>query len=205
MRSSLLAIEVVLVAALVVAVVGGHRSRMVLKPLASVCFIAVGLLGARHSPGLYGLMILIGLSLGAIGDVALLRDDDGSFRVGLTAFLAGHLAYTAAFASGSVARLAVVGIAAGTGIGWFSFRWLKPHLTAPLDRAIAIYVVVIALMVAAGLSQGGQRPGAAVGSVLFALSDLAVARERFVTRSNLNPVLGLPLYYLAQVLIALSI
>ena len=42
-------------------------------------------------------------------------------------------------------------------------------------------------------------------TILFAISDLAVARERFVAQTIRNKVWGLPFYYGAQVLIALSI
>jgi uncharacterized membrane protein YhhN len=47
--------------------------------------------------------------------------------------------------------------------------------------------------------------GAKIGAVLFAASDLTVARERFVHRSAWNRVVGLPMYYAGQLLIAWSI
>jgi len=40
------------------------------------------------------------------------------------------------------------------------------------------------------------------GAVLFWLSDLAVARDRFVRPGFVNPLVGLPLYYAAQLLLA---
>jgi hypothetical protein len=43
------------------------------------------------------------------------------------------------------------------------------------------------------------------GSVLFYLSDLFVARQKFVVSEFVNILLGLPLYFLAQILIASSI
>ena len=45
----------------------------------------------------------------------------------------------------------------------------------------------------------------AFGALLFYLSDLFVARHRFVTTEFLNRGFGLPIYYAGQVLIALSI
>jgi uncharacterized membrane protein YhhN len=44
-----------------------------------------------------------------------------------------------------------------------------------------------------------------VGAVLFAASDLFVARERFVKSTAINTSVGLPLYYAAQLLIASSL
>ena len=72
---------------------------------------------------------------------------------------------------------------------------------------VLAYVVVITMMVicAAGTVNA---PGGAVrvlGAVAFYLSDLGVARERFVTPGLANRLFGLPLYYGGQVLLALSI
>ena len=44
-----------------------------------------------------------------------------------------------------------------------------------------------------------------VGAVLFYVSDIFVARDRFVTPSPLNQRIGLPLYYAAQIALAFSI
>ena len=40
------------------------------------------------------------------------------------------------------------------------------------------------------------------GALAFAISDLAVARERFVTPSFVNGAWGLPLYFAAQLTLA---
>ena len=55
-------------------------------------------------------------------------------------------------------------------------------------------------------SSHGAQPDTRIllGAVVFATSDILVARQRFVVRSLANRVLGLPMYYLAQVLFALS-
>ncbi len=42
------------------------------------------------------------------------------------------------------------------------------------------------------------------GDILFYISDLFVARQRFVVDSPVNRVVGLPLYYVAQFLLAFS-
>jgi len=46
---------------------------------------------------------------------------------------------------------------------------------------------------------------AAAGAALFYLSDLAVARQRFVHEDFINRALGLPTYYLGQLLLALTV
>jgi hypothetical protein len=49
------------------------------------------------------------------------------------------------------------------------------------------------------------RPGVRAGALLFYLSDLLVARDRFVRPGIVNRVVGLPLYYAAQLLLASAV
>ena len=43
-----------------------------------------------------------------------------------------------------------------------------------------------------------------IAAVMFAVSDIFVARDRFVSPSVVNRLWGLPLYYAAQLIFALS-
>lgn len=70
------------------------------------------------------------------------------------------------------------------------------------------YIVAITAMVWGGVSvswAGALSWTAATGAILFYLSDLAVARHRFVHESFVNRAIGLPTYYLGQLLLALTI
>ena len=85
-------------------------------------------------------------------------------------------------------------------------RWLWPHLSPTLKPAVAAYVIAISVMVilACGtITATGLQ--LVVGAVLFAVSDVFVARERFATSAVANRLWGLPLYYLAQLVLALSV
>jgi uncharacterized membrane protein YhhN len=62
---------------------------------------------------------------------------------------------------------------------------------------------MVATALAATGGTGDVRIGA--GAVAFYLSDLAVARERFVVSSRWNPTWGLPLYYGGQLLLASTV
>ncbi|RLE33354.1 MAG: hypothetical protein DRJ61_07425, partial [Acidobacteria bacterium] len=56
------------------------------------------------------------------------------------------------------------------------------------------------------LSLSGALPiSVGIGASLFFLSDLAVARHRFVKAAFLNRAIGLPAYYAGQMLLALAI
>ena len=185
--------------------VGDRRLEIISKTAASAAFVALGL--ARWSPGdAIGAWLIAGLALGAAGDLCLLRDR--SFDVGLISFLLGHLAYVAGFhtalpgADWPLVILAPLALAGGSALAW-----LWPHLGRRRIPVIA-YIVTITVMVWGGISVSlaGALPWtAATGAVLFYLSDLAVARHRFVHESFTNRALGLPVYYAGQLLLALTI
>jgi uncharacterized membrane protein YhhN len=176
------------------------------KPFASLGFIVAAIgFGALESP--YGNIVLIGLVLGAIGDVCLLGKAKSYFIAGLVSFLLGHVAYVVAFSSlpisvpqtlmsAAVAAAVMVAIA----------RWVFPH--APDMRVpIGVYMLVIAAMcaVAIGAGAAGAPWMIPVGAVMFTASDISVVRDRFVTPGFVNRLWGLPLYYAAQLIIAWSI
>jgi uncharacterized membrane protein YhhN len=175
------------------------------KALASVGFVALALTREAAASG-YGRLILIGLIFGLVGDLLLEVRAAAGFLFGLGAFLFGHLAYTGAFALdqpdwGLTASAAV----ALTVFGIRVARWLKPHLPPGLKVPVRIYIVVILAMTATGVGLADHRILASIGAVAFLASDLAVARQRFVHPGFVNSAIGLPLYYLGQVLLAWSI
>ena len=181
--------------------------RWLSKPLASSGFVATALqCGALANA--YGRAVMVALSLCWLGDVLLIPKDTRALRAGISSFLAGHLAFVAAFAVrgvdlGASALAALLLVAPGV----FVLRWLAPHLPAPMRPAVVAYVAVISVMLAAAIGTCVAAPSfkiitAALG---FAVSDLSVARDRFVRRSFVNPAWGLPLYYVAQLFFATSV
>jgi uncharacterized membrane protein YhhN len=176
------------------------------KMLASTGFIAVALsVGALSDP--YGQIVLVALVLSWIGDLLLTFASRGAFLGGLVAFLFGHVAYSVAFGTLGVDPV-VGGISTVTIaiIAVFIWRWLAPHV-GDMAAPVAAYIVVISVMVV--LAFGSYGEGATwlipVGATLFFASDLFVARNQFVASDTVNRVWGLPLYYFAQVLLALSV
>jgi uncharacterized membrane protein YhhN len=195
------------VASLVTAIRAGDRVlEVVSKVAASASFVGLGLL-RWEGTGTVGAWLVVGLVLCAAGDLLLLGRGR-SFDLGLLTFLLGHCAYVGAFAIAlppaawwrpAVAPLVIAAVAA--------LRWLWPNL-GRRRLPVAAYIVAISTMVwgAVAVAREGALPATvAAGTVLFYLSDLAVARHRFVKAEFLNRGIGLPLYYAGQVLIALSI
>jgi len=176
------------------------------KPFASLGFIVAAIgFGALESR--YGKIVLAGLILGALGDVLLLGSAKQYFIAGLVSFLLGHVAYVIAFAglpiSTTAALVAAVVMAA---VMVVIGRWVFPH--APEMRVpIGVYMLVIAVMcvVAIGAGAAGAPWMIPVGALMFTASDIAVVRDRFVSKGFVNRLWGLPLYYAAQLIIAWSI
>ena len=178
------------------------------KPIAAAGFVgAAWANGALETP--YGTWILAGLLLSLAGDVLLIpKDSSRAFLAGLVSFLLGHLAYTIAFAVRGLDPLtSVVAMAAVLALGVIALRQLLPFVSERMRRPVLAYVVVISAMLvcAAGTVGAAGRPAIFAGAFAFYLSDLAVARQRFVRRSFLNKAWGLPLYFGAQLLLAWSV
>jgi uncharacterized membrane protein YhhN len=188
----------------------GNRVLWFKTPLS--CLFVIFALVQPHPLPAYFLWVLVGLVLGLVGDVCLALPGDRAFKAGLVAFLAGHLLYIVAFAGltrtddwVSFVSLVIVGVSVAV------FLWLRPRL-GPMVVPVGVYVIVISVMLIAAWAaycNPAIQPlgGGAVflGALLFYLSDLFVARDRFIRRQFLNRLVGLPFYYAGQFLIAFSV
>jgi uncharacterized membrane protein YhhN len=195
-----------------------RTARFVAKPIASLAFVAVALLGvtAGDSPlaawSDYQRYIVIGLVLGVVGDVALLGKSSRAFLVGLGAFLLGHIAYIVAFAQlAAPSTWLDVRALAPLAVGGAALAYLWPRLGSMRVPVIA-YVLAIVTMMSAALAAARMpdipahnRTLLVAGAALFFASDLAVARDKFVGASFVNRAWGLPAYYAGQLLIAWSV
>jgi uncharacterized membrane protein YhhN len=195
---ALAAVSALLGAHLVAEARGAAVARAATKVAASLGFVALALLGGVEGP--FGAGILAGLVLSVAGDALLLSGRRAAFLAGLAAFLLAHVAYAAAFA-GASAPAAWTLLPLGAALA-LALRWLWPHL-GTMKGPVVAYCLVISAMVF--LALGVARPEVRAGAVLFYLSDLLVARDRFVQPGLANRLAGLPLYYAAQVLLALSV
>lgn len=204
----LLGLVVVATAALILAERAGSRPWMwVTKPLASAGFVAIGLADGLPATGA-GWGLLLALVLSFAGDFFLIPVQARLFRVGILLFLLAHVAFLGAFLAAGIswgyAAVALVPLAAAA---WIVARWILPKVQAELKRAVVAYVLVITLMVAgaAGAVAAGASPILLVAALMFWTNDILVARDRFVTRTWVNRLVGLPLYYGAMVLFALQV
>jgi uncharacterized membrane protein YhhN len=200
-------VPVILLSAIGSAVVDERNPGLsrVFKMAASTAVIAlVFVLSPERST--YLVLIVVALVASWIGDLALSFEDRTSFVVGLVAFAGAHVAYIAAFFARSAldtTTLAIAGIAMAV-FAVVVIRWLSPHRPEELKIPIVVYVVIISVMVATAFATNATDPDIRIpiAAVAFAASDLFVARQRFVTSSRVNRLVGLPLYFVAQTIFA---
>jgi uncharacterized membrane protein YhhN len=195
-----------------------QRDRVVTKTIASLAFVAVALLATSDGkplPDDYRMWITVGLAAGVLGDVFLLGKSSNAFLAGLVAFLIGHVLYVVACAdlvpiqSWANHAGAYGGIPGAIGAG--VLVWLWPRLGG-MRIPVLLYVVTIIAMVVGAIAvyRAGALPECngkllCAGAVLFFVSDLAVARDKFVSSGFINRAWGLPAYYAGQLLIAWSL
>ena len=180
-----------------------ERSRLT-KMVASTGFIAVAVIvRALDTP--FGTFVLIGLVLSWAGDLLLTYRGDRAFLLGLVSFLLGHVAYVIAFVVRGqspgwlIAGLIVTGI-----LAIVIAPWLLPHVGDAMRAPVIAYMAVISAMLVTAAGTQGAAPDwrLLMGAGLFYVSDIYVARDRFVTPGRINRLAGLPLYYAGQLLLA---
>jgi len=189
---------------------GPPLGRIVTKSLLSLLFVITVFLQPDANET-FTRYVKVGLIFCLGGDVFLALSGLKWFRAGLVAFLLGHVLYILAFNflipfNGwfSPGDFFILAISLG------ACRWLWPHLGA-MKLPVLAYVAVITLMVF-GAWAVFKRPdlpltGKALifwGAILFYLSDLLVARDQFIRKAFSNRLIGLPLYYTGQFLLAFS-
>jgi uncharacterized membrane protein YhhN len=179
----------------------------VTKLAASSGFLLVAVSAGALELG-WGRWLFAGLALSFIGDACLLGRGKPMFLAGLVAFLLGHVSYCVAFVvhgfSGTAALvLAPVMLLAA----WLVDRWLGDRVEPGMRLPVRAYIVVISTMLC--LAFGAWRAGASslllLGALSFYLSDLSVARDRFIQQDFFNRLWGLPAYYLGQLCLAMSV
>ncbi len=179
----------------------------VAKPLATIAVILIAARSTRPVSAPYQRLITAGLVASLAGDVFLMLPSD-QFIAGLASFLVAHLLYIAAFArhGGGVrdAKGALVFLAAG-----LMLAYLWPTLGA-LRIPVVVYVLVIATMAWQALSRWrrlrtSDAQLAAVGGVLFLVSDSALALGKFHGEFPDSALVVLGTYWAAQWCIARSV
>lgn len=188
---------------------------VILKGLASLCFVFMGIICSRG--GDTAKLIVCGLIVGCVADVLLnLRmvfkeKGQAIFMVGIVVFLTGHILYLAAVLPMSQAVL--ICIITGIILTALLMVWIFRRITAkPAFKIFGIvYIGAIMLLNCVAIGNLITMPSAftgifAAGAVLFLISDIVLILNTFGDefRQSLRNT-NISLYYAGQILIAISL
>ncbi len=191
------------------------RVEYICKPATMVALIAAVLLLTRMDTA-FEVAFLLGLTFSLLGDVALMLPGDRWFLAGLVAFLLGHLGYITGFNRTPLPLTALVLLPVIGLLDVLIVRRLVEGLVAhgmdELRFPVIVYSVILSLTLASGWSTIFRpswstiaRVVAILGGTLFFLSDLMLAWDRFIRRSQLLHVLVIITYHLAQFALTLTL
>lgn len=192
----------------------GRWLHWIAKPLATLLIAAIVWRADAAPPG-YRRAILLGMAFSCIGDIALMLPFD-AFVPGLIAFLLAHVCYIVAFRAGFRAGRGLLFAAALLAVfAGINLAGLWPLLPNDLRIPVVVYVVVLALMATLALARAWTKNAAtpsaptsarwaAIGAVLFVVSDSVLAWDRFGGGLPAATLCVLSTYYAAQYCIARS-
>ena len=156
--------------------------------------------------------VLLGLALGLVGDVALMLSNkdrtDLPFLLGLGSFLIGHGAYLGGFLRQGVRTIDVLaGLLVVLGLFVLVLPKVLRGAAEQAGRAFAAIVGVYAAAVGAMTvtAVGTGLIAAAIGGVLFALSDTTLGYQRFVRKLKYGDLFVIVTYHVAQYLFVIGL
>jgi uncharacterized membrane protein YhhN len=190
------------------------KKLFIFKPASTIVIIAAAVVPfiIENIPAVFGLGIIIGLGLSLGGDVLLIYESkEKTFIIGLVLFLLAQVSYafvffkTASFTAWDIVTAAALALMSV----WF-YRKAKAGL-GDMKFPVIVYMIIIcfmvnracALVIASQLTQV-QSILIAAGAVLFLVSDIVLAYNKFVKKVSWKPQ-SLALYFLGQYCIALSL
>ena len=190
---------------------GNQKGKLPTKTILSFLFVFTAVVQAHPIP-VYFYLLLLGLVFCLGGDVFLALPQERMFLMGLVSFLLGHVLYGVCFFYvAGAGPWTWAGALVSLFVSSLVFGWLRPHLGAMRGPVMA-YIIVITVMVVGAWTVLGDsnlnysgRLLVFSGAVSFYLSDLFVARDRFLRSEFFNRLIGLPMYYGGQFLLAFSV
>ncbi len=174
------------------------------KMAASTVFVLFAVyLDALES--VHGQALMVALLCSWVGDLLLLPGKSRWFLYGLVSFLLAHIAFALCFIQRGIdtGQLLLPGAGIGLLVLVISY-WLLPHVEHEMKLPVLGYMAAIVVMVILAFATHHHLPNAAipVAACLFLVSDLFVARDRFVKQEAWNRIIGTPLYFGAQMIFA---
>jgi uncharacterized membrane protein YhhN len=182
-----------------------HIILYVFKPATTIMILIVAVSSSRSY---YKFMIVIGMLFSLMGDIFLMLPSD-QFLIGLICFLITHICYIVAFLFDSRFGRPLWPYLLLAAIAMAIFELLSGGIDLAMKLPVAIYAAALSFMTAQAIARNSQQKNkgallAAIGAVLFLISDTTLAYDRFVTVFDAAHAIILSTYYAAQYLIAFS-
>jgi len=186
---------------------GSQTTLYFFKPLSTILILMIAVVARQPPSARYRQAIIAGLVFSLVGDVVFVIPRD-LFLFGLVSFLIAHIFYISAFVSVGGFYRSFLGALPFLFIGIILAVVLWPYL-GDMRAPALIYTVVILVMAWQAFGQWRQSGEtrallAFIGAMLFFISDLALAVNKFANPIDMAALVVLGTYYPGQWLIALS-
>jgi len=167
--------------------------------IASTCFVIISLISFIGNKGKFSFFIFVGLIFCWFGDFI------DNFLLTVIFFLFAHLCFISAFIfygidKNKCLKSILIILLPSAIITYWLYRYI-PSFDLPF---VIAYIIVISAMVVFAF---GTKPFywiIILSAILFYISDIFVARWRFVDTSDINAFFCYPLYYTSCLLFAFS-
>lgn len=191
---------------------------VVLKGLASLCFVILGVLSSIQSINMeFTKLVKIGLLLGLVADIMLnlrfvfKKNGKIVFLIGILIFLSGHIMYLAALLPRCLNKS--LAILVGVVLSVIILIWIFSKIEAQKAFKIfgVFYIGAIVIMNSVAFKVLLETPNTAngifaAGALAFLISDIVLILNTFGKETKFSlRITNLTFYYIGQLLIALSL
>ena len=183
------------------------RQLLVFKPLTLILIIVIATIFPA-TESYYKIFIISGLLLSLLGDTFLIYPEQ-HFKIGLIAFLIGHICYIIAFTVSSGVHFTFWIFLPISIIGILYLRSILPY-SGKMKIPVMIYIIIIVIMSWMAMERLNYIPTvgtilAVMGAVLFMISDAVLALNKFRKPFISAELIILATYFTAQWLLAVSV
>lgn len=183
------------------------KQLLIFKPLTLILIVVIATIFPA-TESYYKIFIVAGLVLSLLGDMFLIYPEQ-HFKKGLIAFLFGHVFYIIAFTVSSGVHFTLWIFLPIALVGILYLRNILPY-SSKMKIPIIIYVIIIAIMGWMAMERFNYIPTsgtilAAIGAVLFMISDAVLAMNKFRKPFFSAELIILTTYFTAQWLLAISV
>ncbi len=171
--------------------------------VASTAFVFTALTAVIKNRSKYGIFVLIGLIFCWLGDFS----GRYNFKASVVSFALAHILFISAFLLiGIKKKRTLISLGIFSVISFCIFYWLYPYVPETDQPFVFAYIIVITAMIviALGTRTSPIQKVISLGAILFYVSDIFVARRKFVDPSHVNALIYLPLYYASCIVFAVS-